>query len=146
MLSGGTLWAMVSVFGLGAVYFIGAIPASVAMKLDPVTAALCAWAGYAAITVAMIAIGDPARDWVAKKLRFSPTPDPTKRFWRVWKHGGLPGLALLAPVTIGPYFAALLALMLGERPVRVLAWIVLAAIPWCILFAALAAAGVALAK
>jgi len=54
---------------------------------------------------------------------------------------GLPGLALLAPVTCGPYFAALIALALGEKPLWVILWIAGGAIPWCILFAILAATG-----
>lgn len=133
---------MVTVFGLGVVYFIAAIPTGVALKLDPVTAALCAWAGYTAIGAAMLLVGDPARRWLEKKFRISPHPDPTKLFWRAWGRFGLPGLALLAPVTVGPYIAALIALALGEKPLRLILWIAAGAIPWTLVFAILAATGV----
>jgi hypothetical protein len=133
---------MATVFVLGAAYFIAAIPAGVGLKLDPAVAAICAWAGYTAIAAAMLVVGEPARKWLERKFKISPHPDPKKLFWRAWGRFGLPGLGLLAPVTCGPYFAALIALALGEKPVRVMLWIGGGVIPWCILFAVLAATGV----
>ena len=130
-----------TVFGLGVAYFIAAIPAGVAMHLPPSVAAVSAWAGYTAIAAAMLLLGTPARLWLQKRFKISSEPDERKVFWRVWSRWGLPGLALLAPVTCGPYIAALIALMLGERPRRVILWVAFGAIPWCILFAVLAAAG-----
>lgn len=135
---------MIIVFGLGIAYFLAAIPTGVALKLSPLVAALCAWAGYTAIGAAMLAAGAPVREWLGKKFRISPHPDPRKFFWRVWLKWGLPGLALLAPVTCGPYIAAIIALALGEKPPRVMFWIMLGVIPWCIGFAIAAAAGVQL--
>ena len=132
---------MLTVFGLGIVYFLAAIPTGVALRLDPGLSALCAWAGYTAIAAVMLAIGTPARRWLVEKFKISPRPNPKKLFWRVWIRWGLPGLALLAPVTCGPYIAALIALALGEKPQRLLLWISLGVIPWCIGFAVMAATG-----
>jgi hypothetical protein len=137
-----TVTGLAVAFGLGVVWFIGAIPAGVGLGLGPVVAAVAAWAGYTAIAAVMVAAGEPARRWLEKRFRLSPHPDPAKFFWRVWLRGGLPALGLLAPVTCGPYFAALLALALGERPGRVLAWIAAGVVPWCVLFALLTALGV----
>ena len=142
----GTLGAMATVFVLGVAYFIAAIPAGVGLKLSPWLAAICAWAGYTSIAAAMLLIGEPARKWMERKFKISPHPDPKKLFWRAWGRFGMPGLGLLAPVTCGPYFAALIALTLGEKPVRLMLWIAGGVIPWCILFAALAAAGVKLVE
>jgi Putative small multi-drug export protein len=136
-----TFWALLTVFGLGIAYFLAAIPTGVAMHLHPLTAAFCAWAGYTAIAAVMLAIGTPARKWLAEKFKISPHPNPEKLVWRVWIRWGLPGLALVAPVTCGPYFAALIGLLLGEKPWRLLLWIAAGVIPWCILFAVLAATG-----
>ena len=111
-----TLWAMLTVFGLGIAYFLAAIPTGVAMHLNPATAAVCAWAGYTAIAAAMLAVGAPARRWLTEKFKISPEPNPERLLWRVWSRWGLPGLALVAPVTCGPYFAALIALVFGEKP------------------------------
>jgi len=136
-----TFWAILTVFGLGIGYFLAAIPAGIALKLSPEVAALSAWAGYTAIGAAMLLIGTPARQWVQQKFRLSTEPDAKKLFWRVWRRWGMPGLGLLAPVTCGPYFAALIGLALGEKPLRVILWVAGGAIPWSIIFAVLAAAG-----
>lgn len=138
---GGTLGAMLTVFGLGVAYFLAAIPAGVALGLHPVVAAACAWVGYTAIGAAMLVIGAPARRWMERKFRVSAHPDPRKLFWRVWLRWGMPGLGLLAPVTCGPYFAALIALALGERPRRLMFWIAVGVLPWCAAFALAAAGG-----
>lgn len=133
----GMVGAMATVFGLGVVYFLAAIPTGVVvLKLHPVNAAICAWAGYTAIGAAMLFLGTPARNWLNTKLKISSTPDPKKLFWRVWLRWGMPGLGLLAPVTIGPYFAALVALLLKEKSGRILFWVAVGCIPWCIVFAA----------
>jgi hypothetical protein len=131
----GTVRTMLLVFGLGIAYFLAAIPTGVSMKLAPWLAAICAWAGYTAIAAAMLVIGAPARVWIVKKFKFSTEPDTTKVFWRIWTRYGMPGLGLIAPVTIGPYFAALVALALGEKPRRLMFWIAVGVIPWCIAFA-----------
>ncbi|HEY5704107.1 MAG TPA: small multi-drug export protein [Terrimicrobiaceae bacterium] len=137
-----TFWAMLTVFGLGVAYFVAAIPTGVALRLDPGVAALCAWAGYTTIATAMLVIGTTARTWLEQKFKISPHPNPKKLLWRVWMRWGLPGLALLAPVTCGPYLAALIALALGEKPLRLLLWIALGVIPWCVLFAAMVGSGI----
>jgi len=136
-----TLWAILSVFGMGVAYFLAAIPMGVAMQLHPAVAAISAWAGYTAIGAAMLLIGTPARQWVQRRFKISTEPDRKKLFWRVWLRWGMPGLGLLAPVTCGPYFAVLIGLALGERPLRVILWVAGGAVPWCVLFAILAAAG-----
>jgi Putative small multi-drug export protein len=141
-----TIWAILTVFGLGVVYFLAAIPAGVALHLSPTVAAISAWAGYTAIGAMMLLIGTPARRWVQQRLKLPTEPDTRKLFWRVWLRWGMPGLGLLAPVTCGPYFAALIALALGERPGRVILWIAGGAVPWCIIFGFMAAFGWKLAS
>lgn len=137
-----TISSIFAVFGLGIVYFLAAIPAGVALNLSPAVAAIAAWTGYTAIAAAMLLIGTPAREWMQRKFKISLEPNPQKVFWRVWGRFGMQGLGLLAPVTTGPYIAALLALALGTQPRKVILWIALGAIPWCILFAILSAAGI----
>jgi hypothetical protein len=138
----GTLSAMAATFGMGIAYFLGAIPLGVSLNLHPVAAALSAWAGYTAIGAVMLALGRPARLTIERRFKISPEPDPAKLLWRVWGRYGMPGLGLLAPVTCGPYIAALLALALGEKPGRVLLWIAGGCLPWVIVFTVLAALGV----
>jgi hypothetical protein len=61
--------------------------------------------------------------------------------WRIWERGGLLGLCLLAPVTIGPQATAVIALAVGERTPRIVAAIALGVAPWCVVFAVLTAFG-----
>lgn len=142
----GIAGGVVTVFGLGAAYFLAAIPAGAALKVPLPLAVLSAWSGYMATAVLMVLVGTPARRWLAVKFKLSTEPRPEKMFWRVWMRWGLPGLGLLAPVTCGPYIAALLALALGEKPGRVLFWIAVGVLPWCAGFALLALTGVQLFK
>ncbi len=120
--------ALSTAFGLGFVYFISAIPASV-LAGAPLWAATCvAWLGYTMGAAAVLLL-TPLRLWLTKKFKISPTVDETKLFWRIWNRYGVIGLGLIAPVTIGPQISALLLLALGVAPTRILFWISVGAIP-----------------
>lgn len=127
--------AWLATFGLGAGYFISAVPAGVALGLTPWSAAWAAVTGYAAITLAVVLAGSRVRHWLWQRFHLSAQPDPRKWFWRVWQRAGLPGLGLIAPVTCGPWIAALLALSLRESSLRVMAWIILGSLPYAAGFA-----------
>ena len=133
--------AVGATFLLGVVYFLASVPTGMAMGLPALVACVAAWAGYTAIGAAMLGVGGPARAWLTKRFGIRLEHDPKKLFWRVWGRYGLPGLALIAPVTCGPYFAVLIALALGERPARVIAWVSGGVIPWCLIFALLTSFG-----
>jgi hypothetical protein len=128
-----TAWT--TTFLLGAGYFIAAIPTGVALGLPPWLAAIFAGGGYFAITLAVLLVGSPARNWLLHRWKISTTPDPKKWFWRIWQRAGLPGLGLIAPITCGPWIAALIALTLRESPPRVLVWISLGVAPYLVGFA-----------
>lgn len=130
--------AWLSTFALGAGYFISAIPAGVALGLPVWNAAFAAGAGYFAITLLVLLLGAPARQWILSRFHLSATPDPAKWFWRVWAKAGLPGLGLVAPITCGPWIAALLALALRESAPRVLLWITLGMLPYLVGFSVVA--------
>jgi hypothetical protein len=85
--------------------------------------------------------GAPLREGVVRKLKIPVERDPTKLVWRMWERGGLLGLCLIAPVTIGPQATAVIALAVGEKPRRVIAAVALGVLPWCVIFAVLTAFG-----
>ena len=128
-------------FGLGFFYFIGAIPAGVAAHAPVWAAALSAWAGYSSGGTVVLAAGAPLRGWINGKLKIDPHPDPTKLFWRIWCRFGLWGLALVAPVTVGPQATAAIAIALGESPRRIQLAISLGILPWVLIFATLTTIG-----
>lgn len=133
----GTLTA----FGLGFLYFIGAIPAGVAAHAPLWAAALAAWLGYCLGGTAVLLAGTPLRAWLLAKLKLDPQPDPTRLFWRIWHRFGLWGLGLIAPVTVGPQATAAIALALGEKPGRIQLAIALGIVPWVLLLATLTGLG-----
>ena len=132
---------IITALGLGFLYFIAAIPAGVAAGAPAWIAGLAAGLGYVAGAAVVLLAGAPLREWLVRKLRIPVERDPSKLVWRMWERGGLLGLCLVAPVTIGPQATAVIALAVGEKPRRIIGAVALGIIPWCVLFAALTALG-----
>lgn len=128
-------------FGLGFLYFISAIPTTVALGATIWWAAVSAWLGYSTGAVIMLLLGVPAQEWLLRKKNFSLTPDPQKLFWRILDRYGVIGLGLIAPVTIGPQLATLVLLALRIRPIKIATAISFGALPWTLLFSSLLACG-----
>jgi Ca2+/H+ antiporter, TMEM165/GDT1 family len=131
-------------FGLGFLYFIAAIPAGVAAGASAWLAGLVAGLGYVAGAGIVLLAGAPLREWLVRKLKIPVERDLSKLVWRMWERGGLFGLCLIAPVTIGPQATAVIALAVGERTLRILVAIAVGVAPWCVVFAVLTAFGVKL--
>lgn len=140
-----SLTGIATAFGFGFVYFIAAIPAGAAAGTNAWGAAMFAWAGYSAGALVVLVAGAPVRAWLVRKLRIPVARDPQKFIWRIWDRWGLAGLGLLAPVTIGPQAGSVLALAIGEKPLRILVALSLGVLPWCIVFAVLTSLGFKLA-
>ncbi len=139
-----SLSGLMTAFGLGVVYFIAAIPAGAAAGASAWLAGLAAGMGYVVGGGVVLLAGAPLREWLVRKLKIPVERDPSKLVWRIWERGGLLGLCLLAPVTIGPQATAVIALAVGERTPRIMAAIALGVAPWCAVFAVLTAWGVTL--
>ena len=137
---------LTTAFGLGAIYFIAAIPAGIAAGAAAWTAAIAAGLGYTVGGAVVLLAGAPLRAWLVKKLKIPVKRDPAKLIWRMWDRGGLLGLCLVAPVTIGPQATAVIALAAGERTPKIVAFIALGVAPWCFAFALLTAFGFKLAS
>ena len=137
---------LTTAFGLGFIYFIAAIPAGVAAGANPWLAGAAAALGYVAGGTVVLVAGAPLRAWLVRKLRIPVERDPSKLIWRMWERGGLMGLCLVAPVTIGPQATAVIALAVGERTPKIVVFIALGVAPWCFAFALLTAFGFKLAS
>jgi hypothetical protein len=137
------LQGLAASFGLGVIYFVAAVPTGAALGLPVPIAALSGWLGYCAIAAVVAFAGESFRSWLGRKTGFSPTPDPQKWLWRTWNAWGLPGLGLIAPITCGPYIAALIAVTLGQSPARTVLWIAIGGAIAGAVFAAATALGLA---
>jgi len=132
---------LITALGLGFLYFIAAVPAGVAAGAPAWMAGLAAGLGYVAGAGVVLLAGAPLREWLVRKLKIPVERDPSKFVWRMWERGGLIGLCLIAPVTIGPQATAVIALAVGEKPRRILVAVALGVLPWCAIFAVLTAFG-----
>ena len=130
-------WKICIVFFWGIAHYLSAIPGGATMGLPPWLSTLAAYAGYVAIAAVTLALGTRARDWIVQRFKVSFEPDPSKLFWRVWQRWGVAGLGLLAPVTCGPYIAAIIAVSLGSKPRNVFFWIAIGCIPTTIVLFAI---------
>lgn len=132
--------------GLGFVYFLAAVPAGVAAGLPVWAAAVCAWCGYSLGSVVVAFGGEPLRRALAQRFRMAAGPDPKSLVGRAWAKGGLVGLGLVAPVTVGPQIGSLIALAMGSSAPRVVAAFSLGGIPWCVGFAVITSMGLRVAN
>lgn len=134
--------AYATVFGLGFGYFIGAIPAGAAFGLSLFVVPVIAWLGYTLGAVVVILLGEPLRRKLAAKFNLHPRPGTKPGLiHRAWNRYGLPALALLAPVTIGPQLGGILGLALGVSPFRLVSALSLGLIPWAVGITILVALG-----
>ena len=140
------LGGLASVFGLGFLYFISAIPAGAALGVPLWLAALAAWLGYTAGAVLVACAGAPLREMLTRRFKIEAKPAKPTLVHRAWDRFGLPALGLLAPVTIGPQIGALLGLALGASPLRLVLALSLGVLPWAAGFAALVGLGFKLIK
>jgi hypothetical protein len=135
------LAGITTALGLGFLYFIAAVPAGAAAGAHAWIAGLAAGLGYLAGAAVVLLAGAPLREWLVRRLKIPVERDPSKWVWRMWERGGLLGLCLVAPVTIGPQATAIIALAVGEKPRRILGAVAFGVLPWCVFFAVLTAFG-----
>ncbi|UTF55059.1 small multi-drug export protein [Natronosalvus rutilus] len=117
-------WQYALVFALAAtplLEILVVIPLGIALGLDPVVVAVTAFAGNVLPIYGIVLAADRVAAWLESRRSGEPSKR-RKRAVRIWNRYGLPGLALLSPVTTGVHLAAVLALSLGARGRDTLAW------------------------
>jgi uncharacterized membrane protein len=125
------------------------IPAGIAAGLSPVAVTAVALTGNVATVVVVIFAGDRVLH-VFRRRRSSgrgTAGKPSKRSeraQRVVQRWGVPGLALLAPVSTGTHIAAVAALSLGAPRRNVLWWMIAGLGVWAVGVAAAAVLGLGL--
>jgi uncharacterized membrane protein len=143
----GSWWSYVLVFLAAAtpvLEVLVVIPAGVISGMPPVTTALVAAAGNLS-TVALVALaGDRILGWWRQRRPDQDDDRPSHRSQRardVARRWGVPGLALLAPLTTGTHIATVAALATGSDTRRVLRWMAVGVAVWSAAAAAATAAG-----
>lgn len=137
---------LVTVFGLGAVELWAAIPAGLALKLNPLVTGITAAAGTMLAFLAVVFLGERVRGWLARwRKAGSGAQDQGRqgRAFRIWNRYGVVGLGLLAPLITGAPLGAALAVTLGAATRRLVFWMGVGIALWSALLTAAGALGFA---
>ena len=133
--------ALASVFGVAFLSLWASIPAGLALRLTPLAIIVSATLAYAAGVALVVLPGERVRRWLTQKLGDRATVQPDSVVGRVWARFGLPGLALVAPVTTGAQIGALVGLAFNASPRALLLWLTLGALAWTVVLTLLISAG-----
>ena len=131
------------VFALAFFSFWAAISMGVAIGITPVVVGVTAWISYTAGVLLIVALGEPLRDRLMKRLGGRMTARADSPIRRAWDRYGLIGLCLLAPVTTGSQIGAVVALALGAPIRRLVLGMALGAALWSAGLALIVALGLA---
>jgi Ca2+/H+ antiporter, TMEM165/GDT1 family len=144
----GSWWSYVLVFVAAAtpvIEVLVVIPAALLAGLRPVPVTLVALAGNLS-TVALVAVaGDRLLQW-RRRRRPARDDHPSRRATRaraLAQRWGVPGLALLAPITTGTHIATVAALATGASSQRTLWWMTVGLVGWAVAVAVVTVGGLA---
>lgn len=124
-----TILKVLAVFAIGAVELWAAIPAGLALHLHPVLTAVTAALGAIAGAALILAMGEGARAWLARRRgkRDAGEPGPIQR---IWIRYGVAGVGLLAPLLVGAPLGTVLGVAFGAPAGRLLLWMSLGIVLW----------------
>lgn len=120
------------------------IPAGVLAGMSPVPTALVAVSGNLSTVVLVAVAGDKILAWWGRRRPEQGDNAPNRRSQRareLAQRWGVPGLALLAPLTTGTHIATIAVLATGSDTRRVLGWMTGGLLVWATVAAAATASG-----
>ncbi len=137
------LVALITIFGWAFFSFWSAIPAGVALNVEPLAVVLATTLSYGSGAALVVIVGAPLRERIQRRLAKRPasaepedgTPQPSRMMrliYGAWERFGMIGLALLAPITVGSQIGAVIGLSLGARPIRLIAVMTAGALVWAV--------------
>lgn len=147
-LEAGSWWSYLLVFLAAAtpvVEVLVVIPAGVLAGMPPVPTTLVAAAGNLSTVILVALAGESTLGWWRRRRPEQDDGQPSRRSQRAGelaRRWGVPGLALLAPLTTGTHIATVAALATGSDTRRVLQWMVVGIVVWSAAVAVAAVAGV----
>ncbi len=121
-----------------------AIPAGLALGLDPLTAAAVSLAGNFAPMAGLTLGFERLRSWYRsrfEKREKRPPGRSRRRFDRLWERYGMPAAALTAPVTLGTHMVIVIVMSAGTAARPALAWMTLGLLAWAALITSAAVLG-----
>ena len=143
----GGWWSYALVFLAAAtpvVEILVVIPAAVLAGMPPGPTTLLALAGNLSTVVLVALAGDRMIGWWRRR-RGEPDREPSRRAQRareLARRWGVPGLALVAPITTGTHIATLAVLATGATTRRTLAWMTGGLVVWAVVVVVATVTGV----
>ncbi len=132
-----------TVIGLGIIELWAAIPAGLAIGLNPLLTGIASALGSVVAAVLVAFLGDRIRNWLIKRRSGKKTGKENSRIYRVWNKYGIIGLGLLAPLLTGAPLGAAIGISLGASPARLIIWMVIGIIVWTIILTIIGTLGIA---
>ncbi len=122
-----------SVFTLAFFTFWPAIPAGLALGLEPLVVVVTTTLSYVCGVALVLLPGERVRAWVLRRFRPRAGSHPPGILSRAWARYGVIGLGMLGPMTVGAQIGAALGLSLNAAPRALLVWMSLGALAWSVL-------------
>jgi hypothetical protein len=133
----------ISVYLIGILELWAAIPAGLALKLNPFCVALISAAGTISSAYLVLIIGEPLRKWL---LSFKKTSIDKKdcSFRQIWEKYGIAGLCLISPLLLGAHLGAAIGITLGGNKKAIAFWMTISCIIWSSIFTILGTMGLSM--
>lgn len=132
-----------AVFGIGILELWAAVPAGMAMNLNPVLTGMFSALGSLFSVIIVLVLGEPFRVWILK-FRKNNVENPEGRVQKIWNKYGIAGLGLLSSLLVGAHIGAAFAVASGAAPKKIIFWFSIGIAFWATVVVFLAVAGMSL--
>jgi hypothetical protein len=143
--AGGPVALGLAVLAIAVVEIWGAVPAGLALGLDPVAVWLMTVLGSVLGVVAVGFAGDGVRRWIVRR-RSSATASGRGRLFRLWARYGVVGWGLISPLVFAPAMGTAIGLALGAPTRRLLPWMVAGVLLWTTILVVAGFAGLSVVR
>jgi hypothetical protein len=125
-----TVAALITVFVLGVLDVLMAVPAGILLELNPYLIFIASSLGGILGTLVISILGENIRNWFLKWRYGEDSEIKRGRIYYVWDKYGVIGLGLLSPVLLGAPLTATLGIALGAEKWRLSLWISIGILLW----------------
>lgn len=130
------------VIAIGTLEIWGAIPAGLAMGLDPVLVAVATCIGAISAAMVIIILGDKVRCWILTRFTRRNKKGGFGFIGRIFKRYGAIGFGLLSPLITGVPLGVAIGIALGIPARHLTLWMIIGVFVWTILLTTLAVMGI----
>jgi hypothetical protein len=126
---------IVSIFGLSWFSFWPAMPAGIALGLNPLVVIAVTTISYISGVALVLLPGERFRAWIQRRYgrKAVQKNDEESLTRRMWRRYGVIGFGIIAPMTVGAQIGAMIGLALNVPRGRLLVWMSIGALLWSIL-------------